>query len=168
MQPHLRSAFDTPNKAHLLPNCYGPCISLHFCVDAAGTETNIMITLYEKMGFVTAGYLIALFGVDFFILVILKILLKREVDEVFQRMSEIRLKGVSRYIGWVERFFILTLVLVGSYAGIGFVLAAKSILRFGREEKFIEYVLLGTMLSFSLALVIGLFLRYLLGLHVFQ
>ncbi|NOY76823.1 MAG: hypothetical protein GXO76_03015 [Calditrichaeota bacterium] len=127
-----------------------------------------MITFYEKIGFVTAGYLVALFGVDFFILIVLKALLRREVDNVFRKMSEIRLKGVSRYIGWVERFFILTLVLVGSYAGIGFVLAAKSILRLGKEEKFIEYVLLGTMLSFSLALVIGLFLRYLLGLSVFQ
>ncbi|SHF62843.1 Protein of unknown function [Modicisalibacter ilicicola DSM 19980] len=70
-------------------------------------------------------------------------------------------------IGMLERFLVLTFVLSGEFTPIGFLLAAKSVLRFGdlredRDRKLTEYVLLGTMLSFSLTLLLGLALRYLL------
>ncbi|MFD2437757.1 DUF3307 domain-containing protein [Modicisalibacter luteus] len=67
-------------------------------------------------------------------------------------------------IGMLERFLVLTFVLAGEWTPIGFLLAAKSVLRFGdlredRDRKLTEYVLLGTMLSFSLTLMLGLGLR---------
>ncbi|GHB08479.1 DUF3307 domain-containing protein [Salinicola rhizosphaerae] len=70
-------------------------------------------------------------------------------------------------IGMLERFLILTFVLSHQMAAIGFLLTAKSVLRFGdlyedRDRKLTEYVLLGTMLSFSLTLTLGLATRYLL------
>nr|WP_299241848.1 DUF3307 domain-containing protein [uncultured Halomonas sp.] len=70
-------------------------------------------------------------------------------------------------IGILERFLVLTFVLSGEFTPIGFLLAAKSVLRFGdlredRDRKLTEYVLLGTMLSFALTLLLGLALRYLL------
>ena len=70
-------------------------------------------------------------------------------------------------IGILERFLVLTFVLAGEWTPIGFLLAAKSVLRFGdlredRDRKLTEYVLLGTMLSFALTLMLGLALRYLL------
>ncbi len=126
-----------------------------------------MDSTYWQIGFILAGYLIAIFGIDWFILVIFKQLLKKERDEMFRETALLRLKGISRYVGWVERFFILTLVLVGNVSGIGFVLAAKSIFRFGKGDRFVEYVLLGTLMSFSLALAIGLGVRAGLGLSVF-
>lgn len=68
-------------------------------------------------------------------------------------------------IGILERFLVLTFVLGGEFTPIGFLLAAKSVLRFGdlredRDRKLTEYVLLGTMLSFALTLVLGLAVRY--------
>ncbi|WP_110656005.1 DUF3307 domain-containing protein [Salinicola halimionae] len=71
-------------------------------------------------------------------------------------------------IGMLERFLILTFVLSHQMAAIGFLLTAKSVLRFGdlyedRDRKLTEYVLLGTMLSFSLTLTLGLLARYLLS-----
>ncbi|OLO05596.1 MULTISPECIES: DUF3307 domain-containing protein [Salinicola] len=70
-------------------------------------------------------------------------------------------------IGMLERFLILTFVLSHQMAAIGFLLTAKSVLRFGdlyedRDRKLTEYVLLGTMLSFSITLTLGLLTRYLL------
>lgn len=71
-------------------------------------------------------------------------------------------------IGMLERFLILTFVLSNQMAAIGFLLTAKSVLRFGdlyedRDRKLTEYVLLGTMLSFSITLTLGLITRYLLA-----
>jgi uncharacterized membrane protein YidH (DUF202 family) len=70
-------------------------------------------------------------------------------------------------IGMLERFLVLTLVLLDQLIVVGFLLAAKSVLRFGdlreaQDRKLTEYVLLGTLLSVSLTLVIGLVLRWLL------
>ncbi|WP_148254755.1 DUF3307 domain-containing protein [Aidingimonas lacisalsi] len=64
-------------------------------------------------------------------------------------------------IGMLERFLILTLVLADQMTAIGFLLAAKSVLRFGelrdtQERKLTEYVLLGTLLSFSVTIGLGL------------
>ncbi|MHB0777456.1 DUF3307 domain-containing protein [Halomonas sp. WWR20] len=68
-------------------------------------------------------------------------------------------------IGMLERFLVLTFVLTDQLMPIGFLLAAKSVLRFGdlredRDRKLTEYVLLGTMLSFALTLSLGLLVRH--------
>jgi len=77
--------------------------------------------------------------------------------------------GVGKYIGWLERFLILCFIFIGYYQGIGFILAAKSILRYGEiksddDRRFAEYVIVGTLLSFVFAIVIGLAMRRLLGM----
>ena len=59
-------------------------------------------------------------------------------------------------IGLLERGLIFLLVLVGQPAGIGFLIAAKSILRFGavsESRAASEYVIIGTLASFGWALV---------------
>lgn len=71
------------------------------------------------------------------------------------------LANAGKRIGQLERFLILTFILVDQFAAIGFLLAAKSILRFGdtkeaNHRKINEYVLLGTMVSFSLTIALGL------------
>lgn len=67
-------------------------------------------------------------------------------------------------IGMAERAMVLTLVLLDQLTAIGFLLAAKSVLRFGelrgsQDRKLTEYVLMGTLLSVSTAMVIGLLIR---------
>ena len=63
-------------------------------------------------------------------------------------------------IGYLERMLILTFTLVGSYSAVGFVLAAKSIFRFGELNKsadrsMTEYVLIGSLVSVVITTLIG-------------
>jgi hypothetical protein len=57
---------------------------------------------------------------------------------------------------------------MGYFDAIGFLLAAKSIFRFGdlkeaKDRKLTEYVLIGTLLSFGIALLIGLLVKISIG-----
>ena len=66
----------------------------------------------------------------------------------------------GRLIGKLERLLILTLVLAGEPDGIGFLIAAKSILRFnelaGEADRHVsEYVIIGTLASFAWAIGAG-------------
>ena len=66
----------------------------------------------------------------------------------------------GRYIGWLERILTLLLVLIGQPSAIGFVLAAKSILRFGEikdtsRRRMAEYIIIGTFLSFGWAIAVS-------------
>jgi len=70
----------------------------------------------------------------------------------------------GRTIGALERALALTLVLLGEYAAIGWIIAAKSLARFKalEDREFAEYFLIGTLASFLLALVAGIGMRILL------
>ena len=70
------------------------------------------------------------------------------------------LPNAGKWIGYFERILILTFILTGNAEGIGFLLAAKSIFRFGelnkaQEIKTTEYVLIGTLASFTIAILAG-------------
>ncbi len=61
-------------------------------------------------------------------------------------------------IGILERGLVFLLVVVGQPAGIGFLIAAKSVLRFdttSKDQRAGEYVIIGTLASFGWALVTG-------------
>jgi hypothetical protein len=63
------------------------------------------------------------------------------------------LPNAGKLIGIIERWLVLTFILLGQFDGVGFLLAAKSILRFKDTDILkTEYVLIGTMLSFGLAI----------------
>ena len=70
--------------------------------------------------------------------------------------KEQSLPNAGRVIGNVERMLTLVFVMLGQYEAIGFLLAAKSLLRF-RETDTVksEYVLVGTLLSFGIAILVG-------------
>lgn len=74
------------------------------------------------------------------------------------------LKNAGTYIGILERLFVFGFVVMNYWSGIGFLLAAKSIFRFGdltrsKDRKLTEYVLIGTLLSFGAAISSGLLYR---------
>lgn len=78
------------------------------------------------------------------------------------------LQNAGNYIGILERLFVFCFILTGHFEAIGFLLAAKSIFRFGdlkeaKDRKLTEYVLIGTLLSFGIALLIGLLVQVSLG-----
>jgi hypothetical protein len=70
----------------------------------------------------------------------------------------------GRTIGSLERAIALTLVLLGQYAALGLIVAAKSVARFKalEDREFAEYFLIGTLASLLLALAGGLGLEALL------
>lgn len=75
------------------------------------------------------------------------------------------LQNAGNYIGMLERLFVFYFVISGHYEAVGFLLAAKSIFRFGdlkeaKDRKLTEYVLIGTLLSFGLAFLVGLLTNY--------
>jgi hypothetical protein len=75
------------------------------------------------------------------------------------------IKEAGKYIGMLERLFIFIFIITSFWEGVGFLLAAKSIFRFGdlkenKEIKLTEYILIGTLISFGLAILIaGVYLK---------
>jgi hypothetical protein len=70
------------------------------------------------------------------------------------------LEKAGNYIGILERLFVFAFVLAGQWEAIGFLLTAKSVFRFGdlkesKDRKLTEYVLIGTLLSFGIAILAG-------------
>ena len=67
----------------------------------------------------------------------------------------------GKYIGILERMFVLGFILSNHWEGIGFLLGAKSVFRFGdlrgeKDRELTEYFLVGTLLSFALASITGM------------
>jgi len=67
----------------------------------------------------------------------------------------------GRVIGLLERTLIYAFVLSGQFGAIGFTLAAKGFTRFKELENrgFAEYVLIGTLLSSSIAMAVGVWIK---------
>lgn len=66
----------------------------------------------------------------------------------------------GKLIGTLERWLILAFILLGRYEVIGFLIAAKSIIRFGEHDRNeTEYFLAGTLLSIAIAVGCGLMLK---------
>ncbi|HEY0091988.1 MAG TPA: DUF3307 domain-containing protein [Flavobacterium sp.] len=79
------------------------------------------------------------------------------------------LENAGKYIGILERLFIFGFIVSGHFEAIGFLLAAKSIFRFGdltqsKDRKLTEYVLIGTLISFGFAILTGYLFNYALTL----
>lgn len=117
------------------------------------------------------GYLLMTGPVGFLI----QFLTRRWAAEI---NTEDSLKDAGRWIGILERVLILTLVYIHEFGAIGFLITAKSLLRVidkpfapGSEptlmkpfspRKHTEYVLIGTFLSFAIAILTGLLINRLL------
>lgn len=82
--------------------------------------------------------------------------------------EENSLPNAGRIIGNMERLLTLVFVMMGQYEAIGFLLAAKSLLRF-RETDTVksEYVLVGTLLSFAIAILTGVIVKLIIESNVF-
>jgi hypothetical protein len=75
------------------------------------------------------------------------------------------LKNAGKWIGMLERLFVFIFIIIKHWEAVGFLLTAKSVFRFGdlckaKNMKLIAYVLIGTLLSFGIAILTGLFYNY--------
>lgn len=90
---------------------------------------------------------------------------KSNVDEIEKEKSAEILDG-GKLIGQFERLIILTFVLLNQYEAIGFLITGKSIIRFAEKDGKLrsEYVLVGTMMSYALAIITGVIINSLLSM----
>ena len=71
------------------------------------------------------------------------------------------LKNAGKLIGVLERSLVLTFIILNQFEAVGFLIAAKSILRYKDDSTLkTEYVLIGTMLSFGIAVAIGIIINH--------
>ncbi|MBB1137929.1 DUF3307 domain-containing protein [Myroides sp. WP-1] len=97
------------------------------------------------------------------------IVIKKIIEQFSFTVPNNGLDNAGKYIGILERLFIFLFVVFQRWEGIGFLLAAKSIFRFGdlkanKEIKLTEYILIGTLLSFGLGIGIALLYRFIVAL----
>ena len=82
-------------------------------------------------------------------------------SKALNESNEESLNNAGKYIGMLERLFVFIFVVTDNWEGIGFLLAAKSVFRFGdlkeaKDRKLTEYILIGTLLSFGIAIAAGM------------
>jgi hypothetical protein len=92
--------------------------------------------------------------------VIIRQIISKWTPETESKESE-SLVNAGNFIGILERLFVFVFIVTGKWEAVGFLLAAKSIFRFGdlkesKDRKLTEYVLIGTFLSFGIALLTGI------------
>jgi hypothetical protein len=106
------------------------------------------------------GYLLCLKPANVFIREIFRINNLRVISQPGEDLL-----NAGKLIGNIERILTLTLLLLGKYEVVGFIVAGKSILRYeGVKTSKTEYVLIGTLLSFGIAIILSIFLSNFLRL----
>ena len=114
--------------------------------------------LSNQFGIILTAYLFILFPVG----LIIDFLLVRYLNpNLFPKDKLIGNIQSAMIIGQAERVIILTLVLLQQYEAIGFLITGKSILRFTQDESRnqSEFVLMGTLLSYTFALLTGVLIN---------
>lgn len=92
--------------------------------------------------------------------ILIKLILERY--KIGETESCENMKNAGALIGNLERILTLVFVLIGQYEAVGFIIAAKSLLRFkDTDTAKTEYVLAGTLLSFGIATLLGLMVKQL-------
>lgn len=118
-----------------------------------------------------AGFLLAVRGGGFVIGLLMEAQIAPAVTDLLVRTDTTGqshgLPEGGLTIGWLERSLIFILILAGQPGAIGFLIAAKSILRFGtvtEDRAASEYVIIGTLASFGWAIGVTLAMMWLRGL----
>ncbi|MEP0862503.1 MAG: DUF3307 domain-containing protein [Ignavibacterium sp.] len=136
-------------------------INAHFFLDT--TRKFFWVIYFGENYYQVLLLLTAVILVTKFSGVMIGYLIKPLQIKIFQ--SEVNnedLPQTGKIIGYLERLIILISVLMNVPAIIGFLITAKSILRYSeiksdKDKLFVEYILIGTLLSFAL----GISLSYL-------
>lgn len=129
------------------------------------TWTRLLIILAGAIAAIQAGSILIGIAVD-------PILKEIAQDNGTALPQDVRLsrglKKGGKLIGQLERAIIFLLVLAGHPEGVGFLIAAKSIFRFGeirdvKQRQEAEYIIIGTFMSFGYGLLIAFLTKYFLN-----
>lgn len=149
-----RVLFFLDQLAHLLVIClvWKQLNSIKLELSSIITEQNLLLVLT----------LLLLTSVTSIVLKVVFSTWSKEIEEVSK--EDYSLKNAGKYIGILERLFVFAFVVMNQWQAIGFLIAAKSVFRFGdlskaKDRKLTEYILIGTLLSFGIAILIGLLFK---------
>lgn len=75
------------------------------------------------------------------------------------------LEDAGQYIGYLERLLVFVFIVTDHWEAVGFLITAKSVFRFGdlkesKDRKLTEYVLIGTLTSFGMAVIVALLFKF--------
>ena len=110
-------------------------------------------------------FMVAILSVTVVSSIIMKVFMKpfnmTEINPDDEKNKGNSLENAGKYIGMLERLFIFGFIVMQQWQVIGFLFAAKSVFRFNdlskaTDRKFTEYILIGTLMSFGLAILIGI------------
>lgn len=92
--------------------------------------------------------------------IIIKVLISGFIPKK-KKENDDSLINAGKVIGMLERLLVFGFAVMGSWEGVGFLLAAKSVFRFGdlrdkEDRKLTEYILIGTLLSFGSAIAVAM------------
>jgi hypothetical protein len=111
-----------------------------------------------SIGWLLVSYLLVVVVCGWLNRMLLHSMLPEDSDEVAG------LEKAGLYIGWLERFLMFSAFLVQAWAALGLVLAAKSVFRFEslrRQREHAEYFVIGTLLSVSQVVAVGMVYHWL-------
>lgn len=131
-------------------------IVVYFIVDP---ELTISPIIKNQLLIIATGAIILLMPSS----ILIKLILSKWAPATEIRSDKIEtlsLQHAGMMIGYLERILVFVFILNNQWAAIGFLVTAKSVFRFsdlkiGQDRKLTEYILIGTLLSFGIAIVTG-------------
>lgn len=152
---HYILSFSIDQAAHLL--------IIGIIAAAIGTTTVVQSFWLDEFGYIFLVANLYVSGIIITVLtggIVVGMLVKPFLDQIDDKNKGL-LKG-GEIIGKLERLLIFLFVISGNITAVGFLVAAKSIFRFGElhdsnNRKQAEYILIGTLYSFSWAFICSWF-----------
>jgi len=119
-------------------------------------------SLYTKGLILVSGSVISVWAIG--------IVLQYQMEQLASGVPDNKRDGLpqgGKIIGLLERTLVLAFVLIGKPEGVGFVVAAKAVFRIGTltnhdDRVHAEYILIGTLRSFTYALIAAYLTKWLL------
>ncbi|MEO9893419.1 DUF3307 domain-containing protein [Aurantibacter sp.] len=131
-------------------------ILILYCCTFYGNLQEQTISIFQQMDW---PFVTAIVFVSFPAAIIMGKLLEGMSSQIeFDHKS---LPNAGKYIGIIERLFVLVFIILGRWEAIGLLITAKSVFRFNdlkesNSRKLTEYILIGTLMSFGLAIITGI------------
>ncbi len=131
-------------------------VAVLFGVAYYGNFFNHVVDLFQNLNWVLVT---AVVFVSFPATIIMEKLLENMSNQI--PVDHKSLPNAGKYIGMIERLFVLLFIIIGRWEVIGLLITAKSVFRFNdlkesNNRKLTEYILIGTLLSFGIAILTGL------------
>jgi hypothetical protein len=128
-------------------------IAVSVYVKNGGTAPGYVDGFTVRQLLVASGLLLCLKPANVMIKICLSSLKTNEA--IAKSLEDESLQKAGGWIGSIERAMAFVMVLLGQFTAIGFIIAAKSVLRYGDKTHKTEYVLVGTLMSFAVAFALG-------------